>query len=56
MPKSVPTGPDLEPGSHHVVATRSDHDIQHEQPRLVLREIRAVVDAVRAGHNSLPNR
>jgi pimeloyl-ACP methyl ester carboxylesterase len=47
---------DLEPGSHHVVATRSDHDIQHEQPRLVLREIRAVVDAVRAGHTSLPHR
>ena len=43
----------LEPGSRHVIATKSDHDIQHEQPRLVLREIKWVVDAVRAGHRTL---
>jgi hypothetical protein len=43
----------LEPGSRHVVATRSDHDIQHEQPDLVLREIKTVLDAVRAGHRTL---
>jgi pimeloyl-ACP methyl ester carboxylesterase len=39
----------LEPGSHHVIATRSDHDIQHEQPGLVLHEIRTVLSAVRQG-------
>lgn len=40
----------LERGSRHVVATRSDHDIQHEQPSLVLHEIWTVIDAVR-GHD-----
>jgi pimeloyl-ACP methyl ester carboxylesterase len=43
----------LEPGSHHVIATKSDHDIQHEQPNLVLHQIAAVLGAVRAGHDSL---
>ena len=39
----------LLPGSTHVVARRSGHDIQHTQPRLVLRQIRDVVAAVRTG-------
>jgi hypothetical protein len=44
----------LEPSSDHVVARRSDHDIQHEQPRLVRREIHKVVEAVRSGRAALP--
>jgi pimeloyl-ACP methyl ester carboxylesterase len=36
------------PGSSHVI-TQSGHDIQHEQPELVLDAIHAVVLAVRAG-------
>jgi pimeloyl-ACP methyl ester carboxylesterase len=38
-----------QPGSTHVIATRSGHDIQHEQPELVLAQLRRVVAAVRAG-------
>jgi pimeloyl-ACP methyl ester carboxylesterase len=38
----------LVPGSRHVI-TQSGHDIQHEQPELVLDAIRDVVRAVRAG-------
>jgi pimeloyl-ACP methyl ester carboxylesterase len=38
----------LQPGSRHVIATRSGHDIQHEQPELVLAQVRRVVSAVRA--------
>lgn len=38
----------LEPGSDHVVAKRSDHDIQHEQPYLVRREITKVITAIRS--------
>ena len=34
--------------SVHVIATRSGHDIQHEQPELVLAQVRRVVAAVRA--------
>jgi pimeloyl-ACP methyl ester carboxylesterase len=41
------------PGSDHVIARRSGHDIQHTQPGLVLREIRRVMDAVRAGRETL---
>jgi pimeloyl-ACP methyl ester carboxylesterase len=39
----------LVPGGRLVVATESGHDIQHEQPELVLDAIRDVVLAVRAG-------
>jgi pimeloyl-ACP methyl ester carboxylesterase len=39
----------LVPGSRLVVATQSGHDIQHEQPELVLDAIHDVVLAVRAG-------
>jgi pimeloyl-ACP methyl ester carboxylesterase len=35
-------------GSTHVVATRRGHDIQHEQPELVLAQLRRVVAAVRS--------
>jgi pimeloyl-ACP methyl ester carboxylesterase len=42
----------LEPGSRHVIASKSDHDIQHEQPELVLHEIRHVVGSVRQGGRS----
>jgi pimeloyl-ACP methyl ester carboxylesterase len=38
----------LVPGSRHVI-TQSGHDIQHEQPELVLDAIHDVVQAVRAG-------
>jgi pimeloyl-ACP methyl ester carboxylesterase len=38
----------LVPGSRHLI-TQSGHDIQHEQPELVLDAIRDVVQAVRAG-------
>jgi pimeloyl-ACP methyl ester carboxylesterase len=37
------------PGGRLVVATNSGHDIQHEQPELVLDAIGDVVQAVRAG-------
>lgn len=37
----------MEPGSSHVLATHSGHDIQHEQPDLVIAEVRSVVAAVR---------
>jgi pimeloyl-ACP methyl ester carboxylesterase len=36
------------PGSRHVLATASGHDIPREQPDLVLTEIRRVIAAVRA--------
>jgi pimeloyl-ACP methyl ester carboxylesterase len=39
----------LVPGGRLVIATESGHDIQHEQPELVLDAIRDVVRAVRAG-------
>jgi pimeloyl-ACP methyl ester carboxylesterase len=39
----------LVPGSRLVIATESGHDIQHEQPELVLNAIHDVVLAVRAG-------
>jgi pimeloyl-ACP methyl ester carboxylesterase len=39
----------MEPGSWHVVAARSGHDIQHEQPELVIDQVRNVIAAVRAG-------
>ncbi|HKO84744.1 MAG TPA: hypothetical protein VJ140_09310, partial [Actinomycetota bacterium] len=39
----------LVPGGRLVVATESGHDIQHEQPELVLDALRDVVLAVRAG-------
>jgi pimeloyl-ACP methyl ester carboxylesterase len=40
---------DLVPGGRLVIATQSGHDIQDEQPELVLDAIRDVVRAVRAG-------
>ena len=43
----------LVPGTEHVIARRSGHDIQHTQPGLVLDEIRKVVAAVRDGRSSL---
>lgn len=43
----------LVPGTEHVIARRSGHDIQHTQPGLVLDEIRKVVAAVRDGRCSL---
>jgi len=39
----------LVPGGRLVIATESGHDIQHEQPELVLDAIRDAVQAVRAG-------
>jgi pimeloyl-ACP methyl ester carboxylesterase len=39
----------LVPGGRLVVATNSGHDIQHEQPELVLDAIHDVVQAVRTG-------
>jgi pimeloyl-ACP methyl ester carboxylesterase len=39
----------LVPGGRLVIATQSGHNIQHEQPELVLDAIRDVVLAVRAG-------
>ena len=39
----------LVPGGRLVVATNSSHDIQHEQPELVLDAIRDVLSAVRSG-------
>jgi len=38
----------MQPGSIHVIAVHSGHDIQHEQPQLVLAQVRRVVAAVRA--------
>jgi pimeloyl-ACP methyl ester carboxylesterase len=40
----------LVPGGRLVIATHSGHDIQHEQPELVLDAIGDVVRAVRAGN------
>jgi pimeloyl-ACP methyl ester carboxylesterase len=37
----------MQPGSTHVIATRSGHDIQHEQPELVLVQVTRVVAAAR---------
>ena len=37
----------LVPQSKHAVATRSGHDIQHQQPQLVIAAIHRVVQAVR---------
>jgi pimeloyl-ACP methyl ester carboxylesterase len=41
------------PGSDHIIATESGHDIQHTQPDLVLSEIAKVIDAVRDGRETL---
>jgi len=38
----------MQPGSTHVIATGSGHDIQHERPELVLAQVRRVVAAARA--------
>jgi pimeloyl-ACP methyl ester carboxylesterase len=38
----------MEPGSSHVLATQSAHDIQHEQPDLVIAEVRRIIAEVRA--------
>jgi pimeloyl-ACP methyl ester carboxylesterase len=38
----------MQPGSTHVIAMGSGHDIQHERPELVLAQLRRVVAAVRA--------
>jgi pimeloyl-ACP methyl ester carboxylesterase len=45
----------LVPGARHVIATRSGHYIQLEQPTLVTREIRRVVERVR-GERGNPRR
>jgi pimeloyl-ACP methyl ester carboxylesterase len=37
----------LVPNSKHVIAKNSGHDIQHEQPELVVNAIRAVVEGAR---------
>ena len=37
----------LVPNSRHVIAERSGHDIQHDQPELVVKAIRDVVEGVR---------
>jgi hypothetical protein len=37
----------LVPHSTHAIATRSGHDIHHQQPQLVIGAIRRVVQAVR---------
>jgi pimeloyl-ACP methyl ester carboxylesterase len=39
----------LVPGGRLVIATNSGHDIQHQQPELVLNTIGDIVQAVRAG-------
>jgi hypothetical protein len=44
------------PGSRHVLATESGHDIPREQPDLVLAETRRVIAAVRAGADTLTGR
>ena len=41
------------PGSRHVLATESGHDIPRDQPELVLTEVRSVVAAVRQGMTTL---
>ena len=43
----------LLPGSHHVVAPTSDHDIHLVHPQLFIDEVTAVVEAVRAGQTTL---
>ena len=42
----------LEPGSHHIVATTSGHDIASSQPELVVSAVANVVAAVRAGRTT----
>jgi hypothetical protein len=43
----------LVPGSKHVIKTDSGHEIQKDQPDLVIDSIRDVVDAVREGKTSV---
>ena len=43
----------LLPGSHHVIAPTSDHDIHLVHPQLFLDEATAVIRAVRAGQTTL---
>ena len=43
----------LLPGSHHVIAPTSDHDIHLVHPQLFLDEVTAVVRAVRTGRTTL---
>jgi len=43
----------MAPGSRHIVARGSGHDIQHDRPGLVLRQVTDVVTAVRAGSTRL---
>ena len=39
----------LVPGAEHITETNSGHDIQNEQPQLVIDAVRKVVDADRDG-------
>ena len=43
----------LVPGARHDKKTKSGHNIHHEQPQLVVKAIRDVVDATRANRDSL---
>jgi pimeloyl-ACP methyl ester carboxylesterase len=43
----------LLPGSHHIVAPTSDHEIHLVHPQLFIDEVTAVVEAVRAGRTTL---
>ncbi len=44
----------LVPDARHVTETNSGHDIQKEQPRLVVASIHDVVEAVRGGSPLVP--
>jgi pimeloyl-ACP methyl ester carboxylesterase len=46
----------IEPGAQHIIATRSDHYIMFEQPNLIARAVREVVDAVRHGATRINSR
>jgi len=37
------------PNAKHITGTKSGHEIHKEQPQLVIKPIREVVDAVRSG-------
>ena len=43
----------LVPNAKHISSTNSGHEIQKEQPQLVVDAIRQVVDAVRGGSRRL---
>jgi hypothetical protein len=43
----------MQPDNPHVISTNSDHEIEFEDPKIIIDSARRVVDAVRQGRSSV---